>query len=88
MVTSFRFKNRKERKLVKYILINNLPMKAQTMCEYNYIYMKTRTDDTRIESMFNELGSQGWELVSVIGGVEDDATSARIHSYIFKRPKL
>ncbi len=55
--------------------------------EYNYVYLKTNTNDSnRIHSMQNDLGSQGWELVSVIEAGEGH--QAKIHSYIFKRPRL
>ncbi|MHA1552741.1 MAG: DUF4177 domain-containing protein [Candidatus Heimdallarchaeaceae archaeon] len=63
-------------------------MKAQTIWEYKYVYMKSKTDSADIEGMLNDMGSQGWELTSVIGGSGDDPFYAQIHSYIFKRPKL
>ena len=63
-------------------------MKARTMWEYKYIYMKTRTDDMSIEMMLNELGGDGWELVSVFGGTDNTSSNATIHSYVFKRPRI
>ncbi len=60
-------------------------MKARTYWEYRYVYFKTDTDDGRIESMLNDLGSEGWELVNVV--YAGDPIRAKLHSYVFKRPK-
>ncbi|MHA2170522.1 MAG: DUF4177 domain-containing protein [Candidatus Kariarchaeaceae archaeon] len=58
-----------------------------TNWEYHYVYMKTNTNDSeRIQAMLNDLGNQGWELVSVIEAGE--RRFCEIHSYIFKRPRL
>jgi len=63
-------------------------MKAQTVWEYRYEYLKTRTDDVDIEVMLNDLGSQGWELVTVVFGSGSIPSDATIHGYFFKRPRL
>ena len=62
-------------------------MKQQTYWEYKYVYMKTNTNDVgKIEEMLNDLGNQGWELVSVVETGERHF--AQIHGYVLKRPKL
>jgi hypothetical protein len=63
-------------------------MKAQTVWEYTYVYFKTRTDDLQIEVMLNDMGSRGWELVSVVFGTGSMPSDAMIHGYFFKRPRL
>ena len=60
-------------------------MKAITTWEYRYVYFKTDTDDREIEQMLNEMGYDGWELVSIV--FAGDAVRAKMHSYVFKRPR-
>jgi len=38
--------------------------------------------------MLNDLGSQGWELVSMIGRTGEVPDNAKIHGYILKRTRL
>ncbi len=54
--------------------------------QYKYIYFKSNTNNNRIEVMLNQMGYDGWELVQVISAGGSDGTSAKIHSFIFKRP--
>ncbi len=53
--------------------------------EYKYIYDRTDTNNKGIERKLNEIGKQGWELVSVIFGTGQHQDRAKVHSYIFKR---
>ena len=66
-----------------YQYVVSQTMKAQTLWEYKFIYKKTRTDESQMESFLNDLGEQGWELVSVIFRL-----GIFMLGYIFKRPKL
>ncbi len=50
--------------------------------EYNIVFDRGRMHRVTVEE-FNELGDQGWELVSVIG---DPVATGQINFY-FKRPQ-
>ncbi len=54
--------------------------------EYKYVYFKVNTNDSRIEEMLNTMGSHGWELVSIVGGVGGEPTEGKVHAFVFKRP--
>ena len=58
-------------------------MKAQTMWEYKIINEKSKINEKKMESILNDLGEQGWELVSVFL-----KSGFLVYSYYLKRPKL
>lgn len=51
--------------------------------EYKCLHLHAAKDQTKMEGKFNELGSQGWELVSGVGVGSQYMT---LGSWCFKRP--
>jgi hypothetical protein len=58
-------------------------MKAQTQWEYKVVSIRKYITERKVESIMNDLGEQGWEMVSIFV-----RSGFMVDTYYFKRPKL
>lgn len=58
-------------------------MKSQIIWEYKIVPIRKHHSERKVESILNELGEQGWELVTVF-----IRSGFLVDTYYLKRPKL